>query len=303
MMKRNGIGALIFFAMLFFVAPSASSSAQRTIRPEEILARTGGENSLRGAILSDGTVCAFENAASEKCRPLLSIPPAVTNAFGEGIAFFDGIFDLDRSGAPAVFIDYWPDSDDPNCPSQYESKTNGASGCWAVTLLVYKKSGPTYDEYMALHAPTEGHSPGAWFIDESPLRQAIFKTRYGGSSGNGLFYLNWKKRELELITDDFYMIDSPDFEELDKDGKAEIFVTARGHDRTAKQGVALLRRQEDSYVLWWPKFRAPYVMYAQLVPVAGDVRQEIMAVLDPGTKNPLGRTGASRTGRMEAGWR
>jgi len=79
---------------------------------------------------------------------------------------------------------------------------------------------------MKLSAPTEGYAPGAWFIQDSPLRKAIFMTRCGGSSGDCLFYLDWKNRSLKNISDDLFLIDGPVIEDVDGDGISEIFVTA-----------------------------------------------------------------------------
>jgi hypothetical protein len=114
------------------------------------------------------------------------------------------------------------------------------------------------------------------------MPKAIFMTRYGGSSGNGLFYLDWKKRALELISDDFYLHREPLIEDLNGDGLSELFITARGYDRTAKQGAALLHWKDNGYQLWWPRWTAPpYIMYAQPVTMRGSKTPVIVALIDP----------------------
>jgi len=235
-------------------------------------------NSQPGALLRDGTICITDNDQSLRCNPMVKIGSSVIKTeAGEG--FFDGIFDLDDSGSPEVFIDYWPSRDDPNCPARYRDEDDPA--CNGIALLVYKKINGNYRQLATLNAPSEGYSPGAWFIKDSPLPKAIFQTRYGGSSGNGLFYLNWKKRSLELITDDFYMLRSPVYEGVEVDGNSEIFITARGYDRTADQGAALLHWKDNTYKVWWPTWAAPpYVMSAQLVTIGKDRTESIVAVLD-----------------------
>ena len=101
--------------------------------------------------------------------------------------------------------------------------------------------------------------------------------------GDGLFYLDWKKRALELISDGFFMVESPIFEDIDGDGHAEIFIVARGYDRTAAQGAALLRWKNNRFQVWWPTWAtpSPYVISAQMVKIGRDDRKEIVAVLDP----------------------
>jgi hypothetical protein len=202
-------------------------------------------------------------------------------------AFFDGIYDLDSSGDPEIFFDYWPANNDPNCPTQYREKDDPWGQCNAIALLVYKKINGTYHQYAVLNARTMGYSPGAWFITESPSRKAIFFTRCGGSSGGCLFYLNWKERRLEPITDDLYMIEPPAFEDVDGDGISEIFITARGYDRTAENGAALLHWKDNTYRVWWPtSLPPPYVISAQIVYIDQNHQKGIVAVLDPEAEYP-----------------
>ncbi|MGD0118885.1 MAG: hypothetical protein ABSD30_12525, partial [Candidatus Binatus sp.] len=153
-----------------------------------------------------------------------------------------------------------------------------------MALLVYRNTGSGYQRYLTLNAPTAGYGSGdAWFLDES-VRKAIFETRCGGSSGDCLFYLDLRKRSLELLSDDYFIEGTPTFEDIDHDGNAEIFVPARGRDRTAGQGAVILRWTGNTYRVWWPNWKAPppYVIHAQLAYVGGDHLREIVAVLDPG---------------------
>jgi len=244
-----------------------------------------GVGSLPGRLFPDGTVCLIAPNNPTRCvKNLLRVPISkahykMMQKWGRWVSMsFYGIFDVDKDGHPEVFFDYGF-SDDPNCS--------------CITLVVYKKVGRTYRTYLKLQAQTLGYAPGAWFLEESPLRKAIFMTRYGGSSGHGLFYLDWKKRSLELITHDIFLRDDPIFEDLDKDGVVEIFVIGRGYDRTALQGAALLHWKDDTYQIWWPdwaprqmlrsypgELSKPYVMDAKLVDLDNDQQKEIVAVLD-----------------------
>src|SRR5579872_33331 len=70
-MKRpTRICVLIFLAMLSSVLARASSGEERAPRPDKIRARAGGESSLSGAILSDGTVTELRS----KCCDGKTIP-------------------------------------------------------------------------------------------------------------------------------------------------------------------------------------------------------------------------------------
>jgi hypothetical protein len=176
--------------------------------------------------------------------------------------FFDGIFDIDGDGDPEIFLDYWHSSDD------------------TITLVVFKKYENAYREYLRLSAPTEGYYSGAWFLDERPFRKAVFRSRCGGSSGPCLWFLNLKKRSLDPITDDIE--GEPIFEDIDDDGQAEIFVPARGRDRTASQGAGLFHWNGASYQLWWPQWHSPpYVVYARMQDLDEKAPNDIVAVIDP----------------------
>jgi hypothetical protein len=273
-------GLSLYFAVLVFGFPSASAEGPFAIAPSTIVERTLGHNSLPGAVLRDGTVCRTADVHSLTCQPLMRISPEIVKRFEEDTGFFDGIFDVDKCGSPEIFFDYWPERDDPNCPAKYRDKSDPR--CDVIALFVYRKLGDTYRKVATLNAPTMGYSPDAWFINDSPMPKAVFMTRYGGSSGDGLFYLNWKKRALELISDDYYIGGAPLIEDFDGEGHSEIFITARGYDRTAKQGAALLRWKNDGYQLWWPTWTAPpYIMYAQPVTFRDSKTPVIVAVVDP----------------------
>lgn len=165
---------------------------------------------------------------------------------------------------------------------------------------MYRYSAKGYQRYLTLNAPSEGYGSGrAWSLDEF-VRKAIFETRCGGSSGDCLFYLDLHKRALELISDDYFIEGTPTFEDIDRDGNAEIFIPARGRDRTATQGAALLRWTGTTYRVWWPNWKAPppYVIHAQMAYVGGDHFREIVAVLVPGAE-----VGNGSPGRELAVWR
>src|SRR5712692_4621610 len=153
-------------AIILVAASTSGADGPRMIGRSEVVARTGGTGSVPGALLRDGTVCITETEKSLRCQPLAKLPHGVVDIFETQFSFFDGIYDLDDSGDPEIFLDYWPPTDDRNCPTQYREKD---ARCDAIALLVYKKSGETYREYAKLSAPTLGYSPGAWFIRESPL--------------------------------------------------------------------------------------------------------------------------------------
>jgi hypothetical protein len=71
------------------------------------------------------------------------------------------------------------------------------------------------------------------------------------------------------------------FEDMDKDGIAEIFLHGRGRDRTSAQGAGILHWKNGTYKLLWPDWgSSPYVIYAALADLDGDGEKEIIAVLD-----------------------
>ena len=172
-------------------------------------------------------------------------------------------FDIDGDGIAERF-DWWWDRD---------------SG--AMRLEIWRKRGGSSTRVLRASAPTTGWWTEAWFLDESPIRKAVFMTRFGGSCGAGLFYLDLRKRELELFTDEVYLEDLPRFEDLDGDGQREIFVQGRGRDRTAALGAALYRWDGAAYRLWWPNWEdLPYPVYGALKDLDGDTHPEVVAVLE-----------------------
>ena len=216
--------------------------------------------------MQDGTVCVIQTRDGHGCRKLTTLPDEIVAKFHAGNASFDGIFDLDHDGAPEIFIDYWSFPDDAD----------------VIRLLVFKKIGAAYRQYMNVTAPTAGYSPAAWFIDEAPLRKMILMTRCGGSSGRCLYYLDFEKRVLKPIDDDIFIEQGVVVEDVDGDGTAEIFVKARGRDRTASQGAALYHWRRDNYKIWWPTWRfSKYVVYAEIADLNGDGKKELVAVVDP----------------------
>ena len=261
--------------MLWFAAvgiclfPSIDSAAAGTLqRPLEAAAA----GSLPSRLLPDGTVCILdEGKPSTRAKRLFKIPRKILKA--HSITFY-GLFDLDGDGVPEVFLDYW---------SPF-GKHDGDK----VVLLVYKEVHGKYRQHLRLKAQSFGYAPGAWFLKEEPHPKAIFMTRYAGSSGAGLFYLNAKTKSLDLISDGVFIEGRPEFEDLDGDGMAEIYLPGRGRDRTGQSGAAILHWNGEGYGAWWPDWPSkPYVIYAKLVDLDKDGRKEIVAILDPsdGEKN------------------
>jgi hypothetical protein len=253
---------IIFIALLFLFNSHLDAA---TIDPAPL-----GNGSLPARFFSDGTVCLVDPSKSNVCGTrLLKIPKTVMKAHS---ATFYGVFDVDGDGSPEVFIDHWS-------PFHRREGEN-------VVLLVYKKIRGKYRQYLRLKAESHGYNPGAWFLNESPYPKAVFMTRSGGSSGSGLFYLNLKKKSLDLISGPIILEGHPEFVDMNGDGISEVFLPGRGRDRTSQPGAALLRWKENGYEMWWPNWTGtPNVIYAVLADVDGDMRKEIIAVLEPGTAN------------------
>lgn len=244
----------------------ASLSRAEVIDPAQVIARASGAGSIPGALLRDGTVCITQTKNGLECRKLTRLSDDVVGKFHDDYASFDGIFDLDNDGAPQIFIDYWSEPD----------KTD------LVKLLVFKKAGGGYEQYMSVSAPTFGYAPMAWFINEAPTRKMVLQPRCGGSSGECLYYLDFQKRALKPIDDDIFIEQGVTIKDIDGDGTAEIFVKARGRDRTAAQGAALYHWRNDNYKLWWPTGSSgKYIVYAEIADLDGDGKNEIVAVVDP----------------------
>jgi hypothetical protein len=225
-----------------------------------------GKGSLPARLFSNGTVCLVDPDKPSFCRTrLLKIPKTVMKAHS---ATFYGVFDLDGDGSPEVFFDYW---------SPFHRKDGDN-----VTLLVYKKIHGKYRQYLRLKAESHGYNPGAWFLNELPHLKAVFMARSGGSSGSGLFYLNLKKKSLDLISGPIILEGHPEFVDMNGDGIAEIFLPGRGRDRTSQPGAAVLRWNENGYEMWWPNWTGtPNVIYAVLADIDGDHKKEVVAVLKP----------------------
>ena len=248
-----------------------------------------GKGSLPARLFPDGTVCLVDDNNPSVCqKKLVTIPRRVMKA--HSFTFY-GVFDMDGNGSPDVFVGYWPhfirhDSDH-------------------VVLLVYKKVHGKYRQYLRLKAESYGYDPGAWFLNETPYSKALFKTRYGGSSGSGLFYLNLKTKSLDLISGSVFMEGDPEFIDLNGDGMAAVFLPGRGRDRTSKPGAAILHWNGQEYEKWWPDWiGAPHVIYAALADLERDGKKEIVAVMEP-ENNDLGtnRNGITSGSRELATWK
>ena len=282
----KGIAARLVIVIAFvggsFVCARAGTS--RTFSDTDVVGKASGVGSIPAVVLCDGTVCALVPKDPSRCWVLGTLPAEASKVIGSDDAYFDGVFDMLGDKVPQVFVDYWPEYRDPNCLPPYNTspiRPGENADCDAVALLVYRYSRGRYRRYLTLNAPTMGYKPGAWFLDESP-RKAIFETRYSGSSGAGLFYLDPKKQSLELVSDHYDIEGEPIFEDIDHDANAEVFIPARGRDRTATQGAALLKWTGSTYRVWWPDWNLPpYVVNAQMAQVEGDRTKEIVAILDP----------------------
>jgi len=270
---------LLLVIGLCHIFPCNSLAGQSLSQPLAPAAK----NSLPSRLFPDGSVCLVDERKPNVClKKMVKVDPRAMKAHSRT---FYGVFDLNADGSPDIFLDYW---------SPF-SKLDGDN----VVLLVYKKFGGKYRRYLKLRAQSLGYAPGAWFLDENPHPKAIFMTRYGGSSGTGLFYLNLKKKSLDLISGGVYLEGQPIFEDLDGDGMAEIYIPGRGRDRTSEAGAAILHWNGNGYDLWWPNWSSgPYVIYAKLIDLEKDGHKKIVAVLDPGDSLA---SGAVRCARRELG--
>jgi len=275
---------LLLLVILLFFPCNSSSARTPSKQPLAPLA----EESLPSLLLPDGAVCLADSAKPSVCaKRLLRIDKKIMKSHSHS---FYGLFDLDGDGSPEVFLDYWR--------PRLKSDTN------YITLLVYKKKHGRYRQFLKLKAESMGYAPGAWFLKDKPHPKAIFMTRYGGSSGTGLFYLSLKKKSLELISGKVFMEGLPVFEDLDGDGHMEIFLPGRSRDRTADPGNAILHWNGKGYDLWWPNWvSTPYVMYARLVDLDKDGRKEIVAVLDPGGATRQNHPDEELAGRELGVWK
>src|SRR5262245_39180587 len=107
-----------FVLFLITLAPVVSNVAvvsARVVARSAVLSRTAGHGSLQGMLLRDGTVCTTSTDTSLDCTPLMRLGPELAEKFGTGLSAFDGIFDLDGSGAPQIFMEYTGKSNDPGC--------------------------------------------------------------------------------------------------------------------------------------------------------------------------------------------
>ena len=126
--------------------------------------------------------------------------------------------------------------------------------------------------------------------NEKPHPKAIFMTRYGGSSGTGLFYLNLNKKSLDLISGMFTLKASLSLKIwMEMEWPKSLY--GRVDDRS-ETGAAVLHWNGDGYDLWWPNWPSgPYVIYAKLIDLDKNGNKEIVAVLDPAGAS----AGTSRT--------
>ena len=262
--SRNGLGSgkaltticVITLSVLLFL-PALSNAGKRSGVPI-------GIGSLPSRLAPDGTVCLTDPKNPTACvKKLMRLSRSVN---GQDQLTFYGVFDVDHDGSPEVFVEYWP---------YWEEKDY-------VVLLVYKKVKGNYRVYAKCKAESIGHSPAAWFLDEPPHPKALFMTRYGGSSGDGLFYLNLKKKSLDLVSNGVLLVDNPIVADFDGDGMAEVFLPGRGYDRTARPGAAVLHWREDSYKIIWPDWPGvPNIIDATLADLFMDGKKEVVAVLEP----------------------
>ena len=259
LLMRRLLFLLLLFSLLALF-PRNGLSIDRA-NPEPL-----GKGSLPSRLFPNGTVCLVSEKNPTVClERLVRVPQRILK---KRFVTFYGVFDIDRDGIPEVFLGYWP-------PLANQDEDN-------TVLLVYKKIHGKYRQYLRLKAESIGYSPGAWFLNESPHPKAIFMTRYGGSSGGGLYYLNLRKKRLELISGPVFLEGNPKFLDIDGDGMAEIFMPGRGRDRTSQPGAALLHWRDNGYEMWWPNWKGlPRVIYATLADIDGDGKKEIIAVLEP----------------------
>ncbi|HSB11749.1 MAG TPA: hypothetical protein VLM38_19830 [Blastocatellia bacterium] len=232
-----------------------------------------GDGSIPGQLFPDGTVCTVDARDPSQCTEVLfKVPDNIMKRMNREYAAscFYGIFDLDNDAVPEVLLGYWL-PDDPGCSPTMEE------GC--VNLLVYKRVRNAYRLYAELQAQTMGYNAYAWFLNESPPK-AIILTRYQGSSGDGIFYLDLKKRSLRLMTDDL-AVSYAFFEDINNDGAKEVFVLGRVLSCDLLGG-GLLRWKGGAYHLYrlqWPRWASTSrLMYADLIKL-DDKQKGIVALL------------------------
>jgi len=285
---RRVLLCVIVIATAALLRPSANAArAPFPIKNDQVLSPAIGYGSIPAALLKDGTICRTKGDPPQ-CEPLGKIPEGILDECRDRYCTLDGLFDFNADGKLDVFLEWWPELKDSSCADR--EKTNTNDGCDFISLYVLKRNPDGYQPFMKLSSPTMGYAPHAWFLIESP-RKVVVMTRCGGSFGRCLVYLDAHNSSLTPITDlakaSYYIEGNQiphgvSFEDIDKDGTAEIFVEARGRDRTASQGAALFRWNGHGYQLWWPNWKSPpYVIYAQIVGVPADDHKEIVAVVDP----------------------
>jgi len=257
-MKSKVILLFLIFCIWIFVFDSNAATFN---------SEPSGKGSLPSRLFKNRTICLIDEKNPTFCeKKLIRLPQKINKAHS---ATFYGVFDIDNDGSPEVFIDYW---------SAFNKKKENN----AVTFIVYKKILGKYRQYLKLEAESHGYAPGAWFILEPRGPGAFFMTRYGGSSGAGLFYLDMKNKSLNLISDMVYLEDNPEFTDLDNDGISEIFLPGRGRDRTSNPGAAILHWKDDGYHILWPDWEGlPTVIYAAITDANKDGNKKIAAILEP----------------------
>ena len=140
----------------------ARADPSRTFSDADVVGRSSGVGSRAAVVLRDGAVCTIDAIDPSQCTALGTLPAAVVKIIHDNDGKFDGVFDLLSDGVPQVFVDYWPQYNDPNCLPPYNETpywTKGpAAGCDAMALLVYRNSGNGYQRYLTLNAPSAGYT-------------------------------------------------------------------------------------------------------------------------------------------------
>ena len=181
---------------------------------------------------------------------------------------FDACFDMDGDGVPEGFTWEWQ-----------------SGGDW-MKIVVYKKIGDQYRKLFSRGVESLGFAPAAWFLRESPQPKGLFMSRAGGSSGYGLYSLDFKRRKFVPVNREFFFT-GIEFLDFDGDGQREIFMEGRGHVRRGGLGLGVYRWNGERYGLWWPDWELdkrlwgfPYPVYGRLADVDGDDRPELVVMLD-----------------------
>jgi hypothetical protein len=151
-------------------------------------------------------------------------------------------------------------------------------------LVVERRAARGWTPWLAVAVPGVPRGAELWVLDEQP-RQVLFLA--GAACGSLLYRLETASAALVPVADSLCLAAEPRIEDVDGDGRCELFLRADGGNRTARVGAALYRWDGARYRQVWPDWQGlPYAMYAVLDDLDRDGTREILAVLEPETFSP-----------------